>query len=377
MATADVLGRKARTSYSSLCLVALLAVFCPTFLFADEDEENAAAEVEVARLDRDRAAYDAMTGGDPSDETVVARRVAGPFQLLAPSSDAVQPTVKQTRPTNRYRRSGVAMNAIPCPHHDRMIEEPATALPVARPTGQTWLHWLGIDDMWDAPARGDAARSYIPSPTVPHDQRFAAVGRLANHYGFRQLRKMFRSQLRDRVSQDPTFRYYDYLEERDAISTLGRSNGRDGSLAVAEARRSVLADSDSEDAAEQDLAVLSWGPLQVDDRGRLQVELQKLREDPPSSVDELEIAPEESEKPLGDSLFRGRSYRVNTAVKFRPRVDRYDEGFREILGEVGGRVEVDFFTPILERRFLGTEFEATVDEEGRTAFFVTFKLYQR
>lgn len=344
----------------------------PTSLFADEDDDSVAAEMELAKLDRGRPSLASLDGNVDSDETAVVRRMQSPFQLLDSTASAARPVARQSR-----RPSGVALQSIPRPESVPILEESEPTAPVSQSPGRAWLAWLGVDEMWATDA--DTTSSYIPSPTVPRDGRFAAVGRLVNHYGFRQLRKIFRSQLRDRVEQDPTYQYLDYLAERERVSHLGRSVGRDGSLEVAETRRTVLAsrDSDSEDAAEVDLAVLSWGPFQVDDRGRLQIELEKLREEPPSSVDALEIAPEATEKPLGDSLFRGRNYRVNTALKLRPRLDRYDEGMREVLGEVGARIEVDFFSPILERRYLGTEFETTIDEEGRTAFFVTFKLYQQ
>ncbi len=206
---------------------------------------------------------------------------------------------------------------------------------------------------------------------APRDPRFIALQKLARKMATRQMRRFFRSQLKDRYQEDPTFHYFDYLARKEVVSQFGRSE-EERIVALEEAREDVL-DGDHE-ADEEDLAVLGWGPFRITDSGRVGIDVKRINRSVVSK--KIEIAPEHdgaSEALPGRSLFEGQSYRFDSDFKVRPRVGSLLSGGG--LGEIGAKLSVELLTPILKERYLAAEIETSVDAEGEAAFFFTIRVF--
>lgn len=224
-----------------------------------------------------------------------------------------------------------------------------------------------------------AGLNLVRRPAVPIDPKVAGASRLARKLAWRQVRRFFRSDLRDRYKSDFTMDYYAYLSERDDIGRLGRDSGGlvGEDFELQKARQSVLRSTDDHNV-ERDITLVDWGPIQLNDSGQLRVDVSKLRREP--AAQNLTIAPDlDPDQPAGESLFRGRLVRLNTDVKLRPDVSALIEGdgYRAVLGEVGASVKVDFFSAILQQRYMTAELETSIDEDGDTGLFVNFTLYAR
>lgn len=313
---------------------------------------------EVASIDRRAPELEASARAAGSLQATL-------FTLLSPFRPVAAPPQLSPR-----RSSTVALAAIDLPHGlDEQLPVPArTAMDELARTllGCCTGSW-GLD--------GGGTCEPIPAPDVPADPRYLAVERLAVKVFYRQLRRVLGSALRDRYSEDYTYDYFDYVAERERISRLDPER-RVESRELIGTRATILENERDEVLAEQPrLTIAAWGPLRIDDYGHVRIDLERLRDDPVSGT--LTLAPDDFEKPLGESLFKGRIYRINTDLKVKPRLREVGTNFREFAGEVGAAVGIDLFTPILEKRYLGAELETTYDEEGRAGFFVTFKLYGR
>lgn len=334
-----------------------------TFAFADDEitsKDIAKVERSVDLRETDRSRVDAVKAATES-------LIPQPFLLLAPDSKPA-PRYDTTR---RFSTVAISTMAPPVEEYTWDVETDERRLPSLRDSDFSMSSADAVDDDLALPAH----RDLITPPTAPTDPRVAALGRLAHKLAFRQLRRFFRSELRDRYQEDPSHRFLDYQEERAEIGKLGRGySDVNENFELQQVRQGVL--QNDEERIEDDVTLVNWGPFRVDDRGQFRIDVNKLREQR-QSTGKLTIAPEERERPLTDSLFRGRLYRLNTDLKLRPNAHSILRGdsYREMLGEIGAKIEVDFFTPIIERKFMSAELETSVDEDGDAGLFVTFTLY--
>lgn len=308
----------------------------------------------------------------------IVRDSLASFRVLAPASPETAQGCPRPDLPRRYSTTMVQVA------HPPPTFAPEPAHPVSNGAGDYCMRQRPIDffrliDSADDPGTGGAEGNLLRRPDVPSDPKVVAAGRLARKLAWRQVRRFFRSELRDRYKHDFTMDYYGYLAERDDIGRLGRDHagltGEDFELQ--KTRQSVLGSAD-EVNVEPEIALLDWGPLQLNDSGQLRVDVNKLRAEP--SAQALTIAPEtDPDAPLGESLFHDRLLRLNTDIKLRPDLGALvgGEGYRAVLGEIGAAVKVDFFSAILEKRYLSAEIETSLDEDGDAGLFVSFTLHGR
>jgi len=237
----------------------------------------------------------------------------------------------------------------------------------------------GRTDLWNDDEVSDLERhgfyhddlvGPIVRPLTPREQ---GLLRLSRRVASRQARKFFREDLKDRREIDPTLSFNQYQTERDTIWQLGR--GRVISTTKkrsAEFRSDVL---DDEKELEQ-VDLIDWGPLRVDDSGSLGIDPKRLFR---RSHPDLELAPEnaeESDEPQGESLFSGNIYRVDVDFRFTPHFSEMNGGdVREFFGKVKAGVSVDFLDPLLHRRYLSTEIETWHKPDGDSAVLMNFVIW--
>lgn len=303
--------------------------------------------------------------------------VSGPLILLAQQSELARsrPEVEHELRLRHQRRvaarySVMSLMTIPVPEslHEVTLAERAVTpvLPGAR------------DVSADPAGEPDAYAGFYHEDLVaqvdrPLSLRERGLRRLARRIAFRNARKYMRSQIKDEFETDPSYHFSDYQADRDAIWMIGREDSREDSEVFEEFRRGVLAD--DPDAVEAEINLVEWGPLQIDDQGGLSVNMRRLfrKSQAPPSV-ELSAAKEE-EATEGESLFTGRSYALDTDLRFTPHVSELaGGGIREFFGNIKASVECDFRDPILLDTYLSTELEAQFKTNGDVAIFLNFVL---
>ena len=358
-------------------LYALIVVFVPSLtapIFADDDDrgvvnaesarEPSGDTVTLARLERERVSTDTRAS---------ARRVPL-FELLAPTEDEIAPPSRNRPP--------VGWGVIPLPPLDDWQPRDSRLRPSELPFDESEARARVLRER-STVGDGFFHTDLIAELEPPRNRHMEVFQRLATKVAFRHLRRLFRAELKDRFQDDPSFDYYDYLEQRREIGRLGRPDMTTQDVSIEEILESARSDAhDDEDTFERDIPLLDWGPLQLSDRGQLKLGYNRLASDQTSS--RVKLALEENEEgapppPTSRSLLFGRrTWRFDADLKFRPDVRELGRGgYRELLGKVKATAEIDFYTAMLQRKYMSTEFEISVDEENRASFFVNLVIYGR
>ena len=222
-------------------------------------------------------------------------------------------------------------------------------------------------------AHGDLFR-VRPEPEDPRRQALYALGKKIFH---RELRRYFRRDLKDQFRADPSLPLEDYQERRSMIGQLGRGGTAEDLVIeerVTELRNEFL--DDSLENPERDLPILQWGPLVLDDRGGVNVDifgLKRRRHDPFN----WEIAPEEQRRGgYGESiLFPEQRMSVRSNLKLRPDLRELRDDWEKSFGKLSASVEVDWNAPVLKDRAFSAELGGSIDADGRTGLYLNFIIY--
>ncbi len=342
--------------------------------------------VSVARVESSRG----NAGGDGKSSWIDA---AAAFRLLPPSgseSDAqsgieeapIPVATQSVAKPNTSRASRIARSVIPVPAHSTDFELPEREATTRDLTGPCpWRigsRFKGLtEERTEEDRCGFFHRDLMGPEAVKPPPRQAAFERLLRRIGARQLRNHFRGDLRDDFKADPSFGYQEYLRRREEIARMGReelsSQDIEAEAHIESSRNGVLRkDSTIE---ERDIPVVDWGPLRISDRGSVTLGFSRLA-NKRQSPHGVELAPEEK-APVGQSLFQKETYSIDTDLKWHPDPEAMfgTSNYREALGKLTATVEFDFLTPILQRRYMTTELELSVDEEDRSSFFINFVIY--
>ncbi len=347
-----------------------------------ESRELAKSETELAAIDR---------------RGTTSARVSLPLILYSAENLALRETANSVahswvdharRVAARY--SIMNLETLPLPSSEVVGDQPRVesgdlrvdsrrVVPPSEPELEGWdakygwrRLWSG-EDVLDEHCSGFFHRDLVGPIIRPLTPREQGIRRLARKVGYRQTRKVLRTDLQDRHQIDPTFTFDMYRAERDVIWQLGRGPAFSTTKKrTAEFRSDVLGD-------EQELErvdLIDWGPLRVDDSGSLAIDLKRVfRRTRP----DLEIAPpetSETDEPQGESLFSGKIYRIDTDVRFTPHFSELVGGDgRQFFGKVKAGVSVDFFDSLLHRRTFSTEIEAWQKPNGDSAVFMNLVIW--
>jgi len=213
----------------------------------------------------------------------------------------------------------------------------------------------------------------------PVDPRRAALFALGEHYFYRELRRFFRSDLKDRFKDDPSLSQDDYQARRDLIGQLGRG-GRPEDLIIEEQTAEIRNEyiGDSVEDPEKELPVLQWGPLVIDDRGGMNIDVTRLSDERPLDRHEIELAPGEGaygQRLGGSVLFPDDKYRVKSKVKFNPDLREVGRDWEQALGKLSASVQIDWRAPVLEHRSFSTEIGGSIDADGRYGLYLNLVIY--
>lgn len=226
---------------------------------------------------------------------------------------------------------------------------------------------------------GDCHRDIFVERPRPVDPRVQALFALGQNIFHRELRKYFRDDLKERFRDDPSFTQEDYQARRDIIGQLGKG-GRPEDLIIeeqaAEIRNEYL-DASYQDP-EQDIPLLQWGPIVIDDRGGMNVDVTRLEEDRPLDRYDIELAPgdEAYGRRLGESvLFPGDRYEVSSKVKLNPDLREIGRDWEQAIGKLSASVEIDWRAPVLDRRSFTTEIGGSLDADGRYGLYLNLIIY--
>lgn len=312
---------------------------------------------------------------DPTQRRTAAAAARIPLLLgtLAKVPESVVNPV--TVPPRRY--SGIAVNAIPLPQstEDYVVEKRRLVDPLRDlydiPMEEPDFLGQAAEDIEST--RGVVERELSQAPQTPELKRALAIQRLVEKLAFRKLRKEARSTLRERFEDDPSYDIYLYREERAEISRLDPSNPNHDDYDFEEVRAAVL---EGDDDGEKDITLFHWGPLSVNDSGDVKLDLAELKSQRVIPR-EIELATEEAEDLAAEPFFEGKSFKLNTDVRFRPRVHKLleNESFSEVIGKTGVTFEVDFFSDVLRRRYMKAELESTLRPDGETGVFFNLVIY--
>ncbi len=225
---------------------------------------------------------------------------------------------------------------------------------------------------------GEAHRDVFRVRPEPIDPRREAIQALTEKMLYRELRRYFRRELKDRFEEDASLGIDTYLDRRALIGQLGRG-GRAEDLVieerVTEIRNEIL-DASAENP-ERDLPILQWGPLVLDDRGGVNldvVDLKKRHRDPYA----LEFAPSDAEFKgrKGESvLFPDERYRVSSNLKLNPDLREVGRDWNEAIGKLTASVEIDWRAPVLKDRAFSAELGGSINADGRYGLYLNFVIY--
>jgi len=215
----------------------------------------------------------------------------------------------------------------------------------------------------------------------PHavDPRRAALFALAENYFYRELRRYFRSDLKDRFRDDPSMSQDHYQAHRDLIGQLGRG-GRPEDLIIEEQTtelRNEYLDASAQDP-EREFPVLQWGPIVLDDRGGMNLDVTRLSDERPLDRHDFSLAP--GEDPYGQRqgesvLFPDDRYRVKSKVKVNPDLREIGRDWEQALGKLSASVQIDWRAPVLEKRSFSTEIGGSIDADGRYGLYLNLVIY--
>ena len=215
-----------------------------------------------------------------------------------------------------------------------------------------------------------------PEPVDPRRRALYALGRKMVH---REMRRFFRREAKDQFTADHSRSYFEYLERRALIGQLGRG-GRAEDLVIEERAtelRNEVLDASIENP-ERDLALLQWGPLVLDDRGGVNIDVSDLKERDREEYS-FEIAPVETRPGgYGESvLFPDERYRVRSNLKLNPDVREIGRDWNAALGKLTASVEIDWRAPVLEDPAFSAELGGSLDADGRYGLYLNFVIYGR
>lgn len=329
------------------------------------------AEVTLARLEARRAP--------------AATRPNVPLLLLSARAKRDQERAELDSRSLQKRRvdarySMLALSEIPIPESLHEVTRAESRSPQLVPGVDQWAdaHWLSSRSVESVDVDAFSAdlgfyHQDLVAPNVePLSVRERGLMRLARKLTFRNARKQMRARLKERLDEDPTYRFEDHQHDRDLVWTLGSGDDRNESQAYEEFRRGVLADDPEE--VEREINLVEWGPIQIDDGGGLSIDIKRLFRRT-EAAPTVELAAASEEKYEGVSLFSGRSYSLDTDFRFTPHVDELARGeFREFFGKIKTSVEIDFKDPILLDTYLSTELEAQFKTNGDVTVFLNFVL---
>lgn len=220
----------------------------------------------------------------------------------------------------------------------------------------------------------DIFRPSPPETNLVYD----ALSALGQKIAFRELRRYFRQELKDQFEEDPSFRHEDYLERRRIIGQLGRG-GRAEDLVIEERTteiRNEFLDASPEDP-ERDVPLIQWGPLVLDDRGGVNVDVLQLRETP--SFREFGLAASDAPvlgRGYGESvLFPNERYRVRSKMKLNPDLREIGRDWEEAFGKLSASVEIDWRAPVLTHKSFSTEVGGSIDAGGRFGVYLNLVIY--
>ena len=287
----------------------------------------------------------------------------GLFRLDAPDSPAIPGADLSSEARGRFGR--VAGRS----HLD--------AAPLAiRSLAEEHLQLLSTLSPGEAPGgdpHGDLLAPLVHAP----DPEWTAVTALAERWFHRELRRELRRQERENFQQDPTRDYESYLERRSLIGQIGRG-GRLDDLVIEE--RTTELRNESLDSLVEDpetrLPLLRWGPLILDDRGRVSVDVADLGV---SGPEDFSFGPS-AEAPRRGDYFESLIYpeervRARTSLRLRPDLGRVGRDWGDAAGKLSGSVEFDWREPVLGRRACTAELGGSINADGEYGLFLNFVIY--
>jgi hypothetical protein len=350
----------------------------------DADSAVAAAEMGAAapvvpapaqQIARAEIAPDApFLGGLPLRRLDVVMRdplldLVGPF---APPSRTGLEWQEWTRPESASRSESSSLERLESPESAPVVSPALSALETER---SQLLRTLRPDRL---PA-GGCHDDYFRMRPRPADPRREALFALGENLFYRELRRYFRSDLKDRFRDDPSLSQDEYQSRRDLIGQLGRGGSPEDLIIeeqTAEIRNEYL------DAAEQDpereLPVLQWGPLVLDDRGGMNLDVTRLSDEQGLDRHDLELAPGEDpygQRLGGSVLFPDDRYRVKSKVKVNPDLREIGRDWEQALGKLSASVQIDWSAPVLDKRSFSTEIGGSIDADGRYGIYLNLVIY--
>lgn len=226
---------------------------------------------------------------------------------------------------------------------------------------------------------GESHRDILIDHEDPGDPLEKALWALGERVLYREFRRYFRAELKDRFESDPSLSFEEYQDIRDKIGHLGRG-GRAEDLVLEERRtelRNEYLDATTGDP-ERDLPILQWGPLVLDDTGGVNVDVTRLDGSKTLSQFDLAFAPSEEAfgRRAGESiLFPDERYRVRSRIKLNPDFREVGRDWNAALGKLSASFEIDWQAPVLERRSFSTEIGGSIDAEGRYGLYLNLVIY--
>jgi len=231
---------------------------------------------------------------------------------------------------------------------------------------------------------GEIHRDLFEMRPEPVDLQLQALSALGEKFAYRELRRYFRSSLRDQFEADPSMGMEDYLDRRSTIGQIGR-HGRAEDIVIDERvteLRNEFLDASAENP-ERDVPILQWGPLILDDRGGLSVDVFDLEaESDLSRFDQLALAPDRDRVAFGRGygeslLFPEEPVQYRSNFKLNPDLREVGRDWNSAIGKVSASVEIDWRAEVLGARTYSAELGGSIDGDGRYGVFVNFVIYSQ
>ncbi len=373
---------------SRLTLLLLRAAFCVTMILASGLSLEAQEAGALAKLERRPATPRARK---------IVEEVLSPIRLLRSQSDTpatADDSLLQRRRTALYSVMDIQSMRPPSESESSLPEleghtPPPPKLPKWQDAFEDWVQQNEVDQecyMHPDLLSGVAPR-WSPQENMLWD--------IANQVALRHARKLARSDLRDQREEDLTMDPLDYQRRREQIRWWGREDRqtRSTSLILSELLSAQSEDTEDE-SGDEDIPLIEWGPIIVDDSGSLRVDVQKLVSNPGSpetklslsagdpGLEELDSIPTESEDELrlvNKSRYKPpKFYRWDTDLRFTPHFSELPEGnLRAFLGKLKGSVEVDFYNRTTGERTWAMELEGQHRPNGDHAVFFNIIVFAK
>ncbi len=220
----------------------------------------------------------------------------------------------------------------------------------------------------------------------PREQRIKEV---IKERGFKEIRRFFRKQLKDEFDEGVDITWREYEERRKKIDEIGRKEDKLYRFQYDSIDPNVP---DRTDPEWDDIALASYGPFVITDTGKLdlQTDWDKIKELWDDGLGDIILVPEPPADTPKRNLLVGDTMKVNTKGKVRISSSRlFNPFYKESPGEWGDHITdyeeyfrylqvsigVDFYTPILKRRYCRTELEVRTYGDFRWSTYLNVVLY--